>query len=144
MAFCTGRYMTHALMRLPFNAGDVAAMVHKIYAGRVQFHDGDEELAPGLSVHRVGGHSLGLQMVRVKTRRGTIVLASDAAHYYANMERDLPYPFVVHIGETLEGYRRAAQLADSAAHVIPGHDPQVLLRYPAAKPKLKGWVARLD
>ena len=144
MAFCTGRYMTHPLMRLPFDGGDVADIVQKLYAGRVEFHDGDDEIAPGLSVHHVGGHSLGLQMVRVKTRRGYIVLASDAAHYYANMERDLPYPFVVHVGDTLEGYRRAAKLADSAGHIVPGHDPQVLLRYPAAKPKLKGWVARLD
>jgi len=144
MAFCTGRYMTHPMMRLPFNGPDVVAMVEKLFAGRVEFHDGDEEIAAGLSVHLVGGHSLGLQMVRVKTRRGYVVLASDAAHYYANMDRGLPYPFVVHVGDTLEGFRRAAKLADSASHIIPGHDPEVVLRYPAAKPKLRGWVARLD
>jgi hypothetical protein len=27
---------------------------------------------------------------------------------------------------------------------VPGHDPQVLKRYPAAKPGLEGWVVRLD
>jgi glyoxylase-like metal-dependent hydrolase (beta-lactamase superfamily II) len=144
MSFCTGRYMAHAAMRLPYNGTDVTAMVHKIYAGRVDFHDGDDDLAPGLSAHHVGGHSAGLQMVRVKTRRGLVVLASDAAHYYANMERGLPYPFVFNVGDTLEGFRRARALADSPDHIIPGHDPLVLTRYPAAKPKLKGWVARLD
>jgi len=144
MAFCTGRYMTHPLMRLPFEAEDVVAMVRKLYAGRVVFHDGDEEFAPGLSLHRVGGHSKGLQMVRVNTRRGWVVVASDAAHYYANMDRGLPYPFVFNIGDTLEGYRRAYALASSPDHVIPGHDPLVLARYPAAAPELAGWVARLD
>jgi glyoxylase-like metal-dependent hydrolase (beta-lactamase superfamily II) len=144
MAFCTGRYMTHPLMRLPFDADDVVAMVRKIYDGRVVFHNGDEEIAPGLSVHKVGGHSKGLQMVRVNTRRGHVVLASDAAHYYANMEKQLPYPFVFNIGDTLEGYRRAHALACSSDHVIPGHDPLVLQRYPAAAPELQGWVARLD
>jgi len=136
--------MTHPLMRLPFEAEDVVAMVRKLYAGRVVFHDGDEEFAPGLSLHRVGGHSKGLQMVRVNTRRGWVVVASDAAHYYANMECGLPYPFVFNIGDTLEGYRRAYAVASSPDHVIPGHDPLVLARYPAAAPELAGWVARLD
>jgi hypothetical protein len=32
----------------------------------------------------------------------------------------------------------------AAASVIPGHDPLVLERYPAARPELQGWIARLD
>jgi glyoxylase-like metal-dependent hydrolase (beta-lactamase superfamily II) len=120
------------------------AMVRKLYGGRVVFHDGDDDFAPGITLHRVGGHSKGLQMVRVKTRRGMVVLASDAAHYYANMERELPYPFVFNVGDTMEGYRRARALADSDGHIIPGHDPEVLKRYPAARPELAGWVARID
>jgi len=144
MQFCTGRYMTHAHMRFPFAVDDVVAMVRHLYDGRVVFHSGDAEIAPGLSVHFVGGHSMGLQMVRVRTRRGWVVLAADAAHYYANMERDLAYPFTYNIGEVLEGYRRAHALADSADHIVPGHDPLVLQRYPAARADLEGWVARLD
>jgi glyoxylase-like metal-dependent hydrolase (beta-lactamase superfamily II) len=144
MQFCTGRYMTHTHMRFPFAAEDVVAMVRRLYDGRVVFHSGDEEIAPGLSVHYVGGHSMGLQMVRVHTRRGWVVLASDAAHYYANMELDLAYPFTYNIGEVLEGYRRAHALAESPDHIVPGHDPLVLKRYPAARADLEGWVARLD
>ena len=60
MMFSTGRYMTHAHMRLPFEEEDVVAMVRKLYQGRLQFHDGDEEIAPGLSLHYVGGHSHGI------------------------------------------------------------------------------------
>jgi glyoxylase-like metal-dependent hydrolase (beta-lactamase superfamily II) len=52
--------------------------------GRVVFHDGVSELAPGITLHKVGGHTRGLQVVRVNTRRGWVVLASDAAHFYAN------------------------------------------------------------
>jgi glyoxylase-like metal-dependent hydrolase (beta-lactamase superfamily II) len=144
MAFCTGRYMTHPFMRMPFDADDVVAMVRKLYGGRVVFHDGDAELAPGLTLHRVGGHSKGLQIVRVNTRRGQVVLASDAAHYYTNIGRGLPYPIVFNIGDTLEGHRRVYALASSPDHVIPGHDPLVLERYPAPAPELQGWVARLD
>ena len=144
MQFVSGRYMTHAAMRLPFDVEDVVAMIRRLYGGRVTFHNGDDQIAPGVSVHLVGGHSLGLQMVRVWTRRGWVVLASDAAHYYANMHLGLAYPFTVHVGDVLEGYRRAEALADSPEHIIPGHDPEVLQRYPAAAPGLEGWVARLD
>ena len=63
MMFSTGRHMCHAHMRFPFDEEDVVAMVRKLFAGRVVFHDGDQELAPGLSLHYVGGHSMGLQML---------------------------------------------------------------------------------
>ena len=144
MFFCTGRYMTHDQQRHPFDCDDVLEMVRRVYANRVVFHDGDDEIAPGLTIHRVGGHSMGLQMVRVWTRRGWVVLASDASHYYAHMETGRVFPIVYNVAETLEGYRRAYALADSRDHVIPGHDPLVLERYPAAKPELKDWVVRLD
>lgn len=144
MQFSTGRHMCHAHMRFPFDEEDVVAMVRKLFAGRLVFHDGDDEIASGLSVHFVGGHSMGLQMVRVNTRRGWVVLASDAAHYYANIERGLPYPILYNAADVLEGYKRAHALADSPDHVIPGHDPLVLEKYPAPCPELKGWVARLD
>ena len=144
MVFCTGRSMCHPLMRVPFEEEDVVAMIRKLFAGRMVFHDGDEEIAPGVSLHRVGGHSMGLQMVRVQTRRGWVVLASDASHFYANMELGLPYPILYNAAEVLEGYRRAYALASSPDHVIPGHDPLVLERYPAPAPELKNWIARLD
>src|SRR6266849_2176224 len=64
MRFCTGRWMTHPHARVPFEGEDVVAMVRHLFAGRVVFHDGYAEIAPGLSVHYVGGHSMGLQMVR--------------------------------------------------------------------------------
>ncbi len=144
MKFCTGRYMGHPLMRFPFEEDDVVAMVRKLFRNRVVFHDGDEEIAPGVSVHHVGGHTMGMQIVRVNTRRGSVVLASDASHLYGNMEQGLPYPVTYNVGEVLEGFRRAYALAGSREHVIPGHDPLVLKRYPAASPDLEGWVVRLD
>jgi hypothetical protein len=44
----------------------------------------------------------------------------------------------------LTGFDRLHELADSPAHVIPGHDPEVMRRYPAPEPALEGIVARLD
>src|SRR5215217_6929657 len=92
MAFATGRHMCSGCLRYAFEVEDVIAMMRAVYADRVMFHDGDDEVASGVSVRRVGGHTGGLQMVRVQTGRGPVVLASDASHYYANMERENPYP----------------------------------------------------
>jgi glyoxylase-like metal-dependent hydrolase (beta-lactamase superfamily II) len=144
MAYCTGRCMCHAFLRQTFEAEDVVAMVGRLYSGRVAFHDGDGELAPGITLHLIGGHSSGLQMVRVKTRRGFVVLASDAAHFYRNLAERRPFPIAASLVETLAGYDKLIQLAETPNHIIPGHDPLVLARYPAAAPGLEGIVARLD
>ncbi len=144
MAFCTGRCMGHETFSYAFEADDVKSMIDRVFERRVQFHDGDKTIAPGLSVHWVGGHTAGLQIVRVKTARGWLVLASDASHYYANMEQERPYPLVFNVNDMVEGYAKARQLAASAADVIPGHDPQVLERYPAHAPGTENWIVRLD
>jgi glyoxylase-like metal-dependent hydrolase (beta-lactamase superfamily II) len=132
MQYCTGRCMCHAPLRGAFDADDVSAMVHRLFAGRVQFHDGVDELATGLTLHHVGGHTMGLQIARVWTKRGWVVLASDASHLYANMEQSRPFPIVYNVADMLEGHRAAYKLASSPKHVIPGHDPLVLKRYPPA------------
>jgi glyoxylase-like metal-dependent hydrolase (beta-lactamase superfamily II) len=144
MAYCTGRNMCHHVLRHSFEPDHVIALVRRLYDGKVQFHDGDDELAPGLSLHAMPGHTMGLQCARVWTRRGWVVLASDAVHFYANLEQGRPFPVVYNVGEMLESHRRLQRLADSSAHVVPGHDPLVLRRYPAARPELAGEIVRLD
>ncbi|MFC3124071.1 N-acyl homoserine lactonase family protein [Pseudoroseomonas globiformis] len=133
MAFATGRNMCFACMRHAFEVDDVVAMLRAVYAGRVHFHDGDSEVAPGLTLHRIGGHTDGLQAVRVSTARGDVVLASDAAHFYGNMERENPFPIVFDMGAMAQGWRRLKQLAGGDERlIVPGHDPEVRRRYPAA------------
>ena len=138
MAYATGRCMCHQPLRLPFEEEDVVAMVRKVFAGRVTFHDGVSQVAPGIMVHKIGGHSKGLQCVSVKTKRGMVVLASDATHLYAHIEDGRVFPITYNVGEVLDGYDTIKKLAPSAKHVVPGHDPLVLERYPAARPGLEG------
>lgn len=144
MQFASGRCMCHRAISQAFEADDVARMVHRVFDGRVRFHDGDDEIAPGVTLHRIGGHTKGLQAVRVATERGWVVLASDASHFYAHMEQGRVFPIVYNVGELLDGYSTLQTLASSPAHVIPGHDPLVLERYPAASRPAANWIARLD
>ena len=44
----------------------------------------------------------------------------------------------------LESYRELRALASDNRHIVPGHDPQVMRRYPAPTPELKNVVVRLD
>ena len=144
MSFCTGRCMCHQPLSVHFEPNDVASMVHKVFGGRVAFHDGDEQIAPGLSVHLMGGHTAGMQVVRVRTEKGWLVLASDASHFYANIEQKRPFPAVYNVGDMLESYQRIYALADAPSMVIPGHDPLVLERFPSASREHEGWIVRLD
>ncbi|CAN5391086.1 N-acyl homoserine lactonase family protein [soil metagenome] len=143
-AYATGRCMCHATLRHPYDVEDVVTFVRNVYADRVVFHDGTAELAPGLSLHLVGGHSKGLQVVRVWTRRGWVVVASDATHLYGNIGRGIPFTAVYSVGDMMQGFDTVRALADSDDHIIPGHDPQVMQRYPAPDPSLQGKVVRLD
>lgn len=143
MAFATGRHMGQPVFSEAYSVDDVCTMVRKVYGGRVKFHAGEGDIAPGISVHHIGGHTLGLQSVRVNTKRGWVVLASDAAHFYENMEQTSPFPLVVDVAQMVAGYDTLRSLASSADHIIPGHDPLVRQKYPATDAS-EEFVHRLD
>ena len=144
MAFATGRQMGHAFMRAAYEVEDIVGMVRAVYAERVVFHDGDAAIAPDIEVHRIGGHTRGLQAVRVATGRGTVVLASDASHYYENLEQGRVFSILDSAADVLEGYRRLRELAARPELIVPGHDPEVMRRYPPSDARLKGIAVRLD
>jgi glyoxylase-like metal-dependent hydrolase (beta-lactamase superfamily II) len=127
-----------------FEVEDVVNVVRGLYDERVVLHEGDWEPAPGISVHHIGGHTPGIQVVRVNTRRGVVVLASDTTHYYENMETAKPFATTHDAAKVIAGFQRLQELADSPQHIVPGHDPLVMRRYPAASPALAGAVVRLD
>jgi len=143
MAYCTGRCMADPEVGGVFDASAVAAMTRKVFAGRVQFHEGDDEIAPGITVHKVGGHTRGMQIVRVATARGWVVLGSDTAHFYANLEPNRAFPIFDDLAAYVAAQRTALRLASTPQHFIPGHDPLVLTRYPSARGGLEG-IARVD
>lgn len=144
MRYATGRHMRHPRFNHGYEVEDVVGMVRLVFKDRVEFHDGAAELAPGVSIHRIGGHTAGMQCVRVHTQRGWVVLASDTSHYYEHFENGRCFPITFHLGEVLEGYATLRRLADSPRHIVPGHDPLVMARYPAPSRDLDGIVVRLD
>lgn len=144
MAYATGRCMATPFFGHAYEVEDVVSMVRLAYQGRIQFHEGEGEVVPGISVHHIGGHTQGLQVVKVHTRVGELVLASDALHYLANMHTGRPFPIVADVTRMVSGWERLRQLAASPEHVVPGHDPCVMQRYRAPRPEFSGMIVRLD
>ncbi len=144
LSYAAGPCMCDAELGIGFEPGDITGLIEKLFARRLVFHDGDAIIAPGLSLHRVGGHTAGMMVVRAHTRRGWMVLASDATHFYENLTANRPFPYFCDLRGVYAGFRRLRQLADREELIIPGHDPRVLERHPAPRPELAGSIARLD
>ena len=141
MAFATGPCMCHDTLRMPYTAEHICEAVKRLYAGQVIFHDGEAQIAEGVTVHCIGGHSRGLQAVRVRTKAGWLVLASDAAHFYENLFARKPFPIVVDLQDMLDGFETLLQLASAPGLIIPGHDPLVREYFPQA---MAEHIHRLD
>jgi len=141
MAYATGPCMCHDTLRMPFTAGHICEAVTRLYAGKVTFYEGDAQIADGVTVHCIGGHSRGLQCVRLRTRAGWLVLASDAAHFYENVFARKPFPIVVDLQDMLDGFATLERLASSQGLIVPGHDPLVRQNFPSV---LADHIYRLD
>lgn len=144
MSFATGPCMCHAHANHPYEIDDVVGMVRRVYAGKVAFRGGDSEPFPGITLHHVGGHSRGLQCVRVMTARGPVLLASDATHHYDHVTTGKVFPTCDSVSDALRAYDRLYQLGGDISRIIPGHDPEVMRRYPAYSDATKGIAVRLD
>jgi glyoxylase-like metal-dependent hydrolase (beta-lactamase superfamily II) len=88
-------------------------------------------LAPGIELLEVGGHTPGQLIASVATPEGgTAVLASDALHFYEEVERDRPFAILADLPAMYRAYDTLAQLATQpGAHLVAGHDPEVRARF---------------
>jgi glyoxylase-like metal-dependent hydrolase (beta-lactamase superfamily II) len=91
----------------------------------------EHEIAPGVLALEVGGHSFGQTILVVDGEQAPVILASDAVHFYEELERDRPCGIVTDLARVYAAYDRIRALADErGAHVLAGHDPLVMDRFP--------------
>ena len=134
VAFWTGPAARYDVYKAPASAGALAELVRLNYGNRVRVVDGDREVLPGLRLHRIGGHTAGLQIVSVETARGRVVLTSDASHFYRNVERFQPVQLITNLPEMLAGFDTIRALAGGPELVVAGHDPEVAARFEHVEP----------
>jgi len=117
------------------DADDAKMLAELNKAGRVRLVDGDaKEILPGITVYTGGKHTFASQFAGVKTIAGTVVLASDNAYLYENLEKKLPIAQTLDAASNLKAQERMLALAASPSLVIPGHDPAVFERFPLIAP----------
>lgn len=125
---------------------DIAVLRAAADEGRVRTYSGALDLAPGIRLLEVGGHTPGQSIVLVDTSEGTVALASDAAHYYEELEADIPFAFVADLPAMYAGFDTLNGLvADGVVrHVVAGHDPGTLDRFtPVTHGPLAGLAATI-
>ncbi len=119
----------------------VRALVKLNNLGRVHLVDGDaKEIIPGVTVYTGGRHTFASQYVGVNTKAGRVVIASDNLYLYENLDKHVPIAQTFDAKSNLAAQDRMKQLAASPRLIIPGHDPEVFVRFP----KPGNGVARLE
>jgi glyoxylase-like metal-dependent hydrolase (beta-lactamase superfamily II) len=99
--------------------------------GRVQLVDGDDrEIMPGIRVYTGGKHTFASQFASVQTPYGTVVLASDNMYLFENLAKHAAISQTLDAASNLRAQERMGQLASSARLIVPGHDPEVFVRFP--------------
>lgn len=109
-------------------AANIQQVVSLAYAKRIHYLDGDEQIAPGVRVVLVGGHTPGSQVVVVTTSKGEAVICSDAVGKYRNLEEEVT-GHSMNLMESLLAWDKIKAVASSPELIIPGHDPQVMERF---------------
>ena len=106
--------------------------------GRVVEFDGEHELAPGVRLVEVGGHTPGQTIVEVDTAAGRVILASDAAHFHEELERDMLFQSMADLPAS---YRALDRLRAESAVIITGHDAGEIERFPVRSDLLPEQIA---
>lgn len=139
--FWTGPYARRVQFGHSAEPPDIAELVAIEKQGRVTRFSGRHDLAPGIELLEVGGHTPGQAIALVRTATGTVVLASDAVHYYEELEQDRPFLVVADLRAMYEGFDRVSELAAAeGAVLLPGHDPEVMERFPPLDPGDPGFA----
>ncbi|MFN8570497.1 MAG: N-acyl homoserine lactonase family protein [Gemmatimonadaceae bacterium] len=113
---------------------DVARVLHDAMRdGRVQLIDStNTEIFPGIRVFTGGKHTYASEWMSIATSTGPVVLASDNAYLYENFERHVPIAQTLDAESNLRAQDAMLAVAGTLDRIVPGHDPAVFTRFPAA------------
>src|SRR5699024_3772482 len=92
---------------------DLAALQRAHEEGRVSTFSGTTEVAPGIELIEVGGHTPGQCMVKVSTRDGPVLLTSDAVHFRRELVEDMPFVAVTDLPALYQGLELVRRMRES-------------------------------
>jgi len=127
--FWTSPDAKHPQIEYLVEPSEIEYVREEVETGRMRCVDGDSRITSGVRVELVGGHSPGQQIVIVDGARRPIVIASDALHFYEELERDMPFGIFTDLVDTYRAYGTLRSLEEGGAVVVAGHDPSVMTRF---------------
>ena len=118
--------------------GADARMLHAFReSGRLMLIEGDgQQILPGIRVFTGGKHTFASQYVSVRTAQGVVVIASDNAYLYENLDKRLPIAQTLDAASNLAAQARMMTIASPSTLIVPGHDPLVFRRFPLLSPRV--------
>ena len=120
-----------AVKHRAIDAGDAKLLAQLAREGRVTLVDGDsKEIIPGITVYTGGKHTFASQFATVHIASGTVVVASDNVYLYENLARHVPIAQTLDSASNLRTQSRMTTLASDPRLIVPGHDPEVFVRFP--------------
>jgi glyoxylase-like metal-dependent hydrolase (beta-lactamase superfamily II) len=123
------------------DAEDAKMLAALMARGRVNFVNGDSaQIMPGIRVFTGGKHTFASQYATVRTRSGTVVIASDNLYLYENLDQHRPIAQTLDSLSNLAAQTRMTRLASTPRLIVPGHDQAVFARFGTAA----NGVARIE
>lgn len=142
--FIAGPFADRPHLAVAMDAEDNAKILRLAAEGRVTLVGQRDVSLPGIELIELPGHSPGQMAVMVERPDGPILLSSDVVHYYEELERDRPFAVM---SSLLDMYRSFAaireRLETSGAVLVPGHDPEVMRRFPLIDREDRGFAVRI-
>ena len=116
------------------NLNDFDLLERAIDAGRVEFLEGDAEVAPGVTCRLAQDtHTFGSQWVEIASARGRYVVAGDCCYTFENVHRMWPPGYTQgNPWNMLREFQKMKSVAgEDLSRLVPGHDIELFTRYPS-------------
>lgn len=125
-----------------FSDSAALSVLHNADAqNRVRLFDDSIDVAPGVTVSVVGGHTPGQSIVTVSTTEGPVVLASDAVHFWEELDHDMLFQSMIDLPQSFQALELLRRVPRS--QIVSGHDAGELARHNAVEGNLKGIAATI-
>jgi glyoxylase-like metal-dependent hydrolase (beta-lactamase superfamily II) len=147
--FWTGPYAGRLQLAHTTEPAELAQLSAVRDEGRLRLVEGTVDLQPGIELVVVGGHTPGQLVAQVAVRGtggapGAAVLATDALHFYEELERDRPFFVVADLVAMYRGFDVLREMSEDPGRLlVAGHDAAVPQRFPARVPGLPADLADL-
>lgn len=138
--FWTGPYASRLQFAHATEPEELALLAEAGSRGRLRLVEDTLDLAPGIELVVVGGHTPGQLVVQAAAPGGgAVILAADALHFYEELTADRPFFVVADLLEMYRAYDLLGEMTqDSGRLLVAGHDAEVRNRFPARPSGLPG------